>query len=107
MQNIDEEVLQTVADYQGIPVAHVKAENNLRVDLAFDSLDTWDLASMLEEIYGVTFQDSDVRGVVTVQDMICLIRTKLLAPKVENLVPEVPSFWSRFIAFLFSYEESR
>lgn len=79
MSNVEDQVRQLIADCQGIPVADVGLDQELKADLDLDSLDTWELVQELEDGYQIVLHDSEVRALVTVLDVVSLVQSKVLA----------------------------
>lgn len=60
----------------GVDPKHIKDSTNLREDLGADSLDEVELVCCLEEETDIVIQDSEIGGIVTVVDVINLLKRK-------------------------------
>ncbi len=78
-RTVEDQVRQLLADYQGIPVADVTSEKELKAHLDLSSLDTWEVVSALEENYGIVIADAEVKSLHTVLDIVSLVQSKVLA----------------------------
>ncbi len=62
---------------RGIDEAKIRPEANLQKDLGLDSLDAVEMASDLEERFGIEIPDTELENVQTVGDTIELIQPKV------------------------------
>lgn len=72
-----EEILQTlipiIEDSLNVKPAQIVPEANFRDDLSADSLDQVELMMLIEKKFEISFTDSELEKVATVQDAIDLI----------------------------------
>lgn len=76
------EILQAIQDHlgaRGLDVTKIKPEAELLRDLDLDSLDTVELTLGLETRFGIEIPDDDLADLVTINDAITLIGSKLAA----------------------------
>jgi acyl carrier protein len=73
MQSIEEQVLAIVEREFGIPPGRITADSRLHDH--GDSLDWFSLLSELEEAFGIEISDDQSRQLVTVEDLLGLIRS--------------------------------
>ena len=76
------EILEAIRDHlggRGLEVDKIQPNAELLRDLDLDSLDTVELTLGLEERFGIEIPDEELEGLVTVQNAVDLIETKLAA----------------------------
>ena len=54
----------------------VTPESDLRQDLEVDSFGTIMIVNALEDEFGITVEEADIKGLVTVSDIVQLLKTK-------------------------------
>jgi acyl carrier protein len=54
----------------------VTLESDLRQDLEVDSFGTIMIVNALEDEFGITVEEADIKGLVTVNDIVRLLKTK-------------------------------
>ncbi|KVM73920.1 hypothetical protein WJ60_06290 [Burkholderia ubonensis] len=64
---------QLIAELVGVPVAGVASDHRLIDDLAMDSLEVIELAMALEERWGVTIDESQLKQLRRVSDVALLL----------------------------------
>ena len=74
MNNVFENIVETIVDAKGIDAASVKPESSFK-DLNVDSLDIAEMAMTLEDEFGITIELEE--GVATVQDLVNLINERI------------------------------
>lgn len=82
MKERSTEILQAIQDHlgaRGLDVSKIKPEAELLRDLDLDSLDTVELTLGLENRFGIEIPDDDLADLVTIDDAITLISSKLTA----------------------------
>jgi acyl carrier protein len=78
----ENEVLAAIREHlgeRGLDVSKIEPGADLLGDLDLDSLDTVELSLGLEERFGIEIPDEDLEDLVTVQDAVRLIESKLPA----------------------------
>ncbi|MGH2757186.1 MAG: acyl carrier protein [Actinomycetota bacterium] len=78
----ESEILAAIKEHlggRGLEVDKIEPGAELLGDLDLDSLDTVELSLGLEERFGIEIPDEDLEGLVTVQDAVRLIESKLAA----------------------------
>jgi acyl carrier protein len=78
----ENEILAAIREHlggRGLDVAKIEPGAELLGDLDLDSLDTVELSLGLEERFGIEIPDEDLEDLVTVQDAVRLIESKLAA----------------------------
>ncbi len=76
------EVLGAIKEHlsnRGIDAERIQPRSELLGDLDLDSLDTVELSLALEERFGIEIPDEDLEDLVTVEDAVALIESKLAA----------------------------
>ncbi|AJC22354.1 acyl carrier protein [Pandoraea pulmonicola] len=68
-------VQQVIAELAGLPVESVTAELRLTDELALDSLELIELVMVLEERWGITLTRDRLMKLVTVGDVVALVKT--------------------------------
>ena len=74
MDNILEEVIDTIANVTEIDKNIIKEDSNLIKDLEIDSLDLVDLVVEFENKYNFQIPDQDVKEIQTVKDIVDYIK---------------------------------
>ncbi|OIO38119.1 MAG: hypothetical protein AUJ71_03850 [Candidatus Omnitrophica bacterium CG1_02_49_16] len=65
-----------------VDIASIKLDSNLMGDLGADSLDFVEVSMMIEERFGVKFQDDEMSRIKTVKDIIeCLVAREVVVKK--------------------------
>ena len=75
-------ILEAIREHlggRGLEVNKIEPNAELLRDLDLDSLDTVELTLGLEEKFGIEIPDEDLEGLITVQNAVDLIETKLAA----------------------------
>jgi acyl carrier protein len=67
------EVKRRIAEMFDVDADSIQEESRLREDLDLDSIDAIDLAVKIQELTGVRVQESELRDVRTVSDVVDLI----------------------------------
>lgn len=70
MKMIEDEIIEIISHYCGNDVSKISRECSLSDDLAFDSLDQIECVMEMEEKLNITFLDSDIDEMKTVQNVI-------------------------------------
>ena len=76
MDNVEERVIQCVAEQAYVNTAQIKPTSSLVNDLGLDSLDTVELAMAIEDEFRIEIPDEEAERCQTVQDIVTLVRTK-------------------------------
>ncbi len=71
-----EKVQQLIAEHLSIGVDKVKPESDFITDLEADSLDIVEMLMSLEDEFGIEFEDEEVTGIKTVQDVVNFIESR-------------------------------
>lgn len=74
--NIEEKVIEMIAEELGLSKEEVKLEATFIEDLGADSLDVVELVMKMEEEFGISIPDEDAEKIKTVQDAIDYIKSK-------------------------------
>ena len=74
MDNILEEVIDTIASVTEVDKNIIKEDSNLIKDLEIDSLDLVDLVVEFENKYNFQIPDQDVKEIQTVKDIVDYIK---------------------------------
>lgn len=77
MVNVSEWVKDTLCEYLGVEPYRVKPEAKLVDDLGADSLDMVELVMAVEDAFDTEVLDEEAEQVVTVQDAIRLVESKV------------------------------
>ena len=85
------EIRQMMTELFELPADRVRPEARLVEDLELDSLDAFDLAVKIEEITGVAFDETKIRELVTVEDVILAIETILRTQGMPALRSPAPA----------------
>ncbi len=70
---MDEKMKELLAEYIDADLSEITEETDFRADLGMDSLQLADLASRLENEYGITLSDRDAMNIRTAGDVMRLI----------------------------------
>lgn len=73
MINIESRVSEIIAEHLGVAIERVRPEIDI-ADLGADSLDRVELVMAMEDEFTVAIGDAQARGIVTVADVIALVR---------------------------------
>lgn len=71
-----DKVVEIIVENLGVDIEEVKPESSLIEDLGADSLDAVELSMALEDEFGITIEDEEFAGLVTVQDVVNYIDKK-------------------------------
>ncbi len=71
-----DKVVEIIVENLGVDIDEVKPESSLIEDLGADSLDAVELSMALEDEFGITIEDEEFAGLVTVQDVVNYIDKK-------------------------------
>lgn len=71
-----DKVVEIIVENLGVNVEEVKPESKLIEDLGADSLDAVELSMALEDEFGITIEDEEFAGLVTVEDVVNYIDKK-------------------------------
>jgi len=63
------EVINLISEVADIPKENITAKSRLTIDLGLESLDIVTLISTMEEKYGITIPDKDIKTIQTVEDI--------------------------------------
>ena len=66
-----------VADHLGVPIERVELRSAFIKDLGADDLDTVELVMLFEETFSIEIPDNDAERIVTVQDMVNYLVSKI------------------------------
>ena len=75
MDNVLEEVIDTIASVTEVDKNIIKEDSNLIKDLEIDSLDLVDLVVEFENKYNFQIPDQDVKEIQTVKDIVEYIKS--------------------------------
>ena len=65
-----EKVKEIILEVLNIPTDKITLETNLKDDLKVDSVDLLELIVEFEDVFGVEVSNDDVKGIVTVGDIV-------------------------------------
>ncbi|WP_425538756.1 acyl carrier protein [Microaceticoccus formicicus] len=71
-----DKVVEIIVENLGVNAEEVKPESKLIEDLGADSLDAVELSMALEDEFGITIEDEEFAGLVTVEDVVNYIDNK-------------------------------
>lgn len=80
MKTEEQEVFDAIRKHlegRGLAIEKIRPEADLLRDLDLDSLDTMELTLGMEERFGIEIPDTELEGLVTVQDAIALIERRM------------------------------
>ena len=80
LENIQERLKKILIEKTGVKKAVIEPTDRLVDDLALDSLDAVELAMGIEDEFGLTILDTDMKKLRTVADVLDLIRCRLAGP---------------------------
>lgn len=75
--NMIEEIKQVISEQLGVKLEEIKPTASFRDDLGSDSLDAVELIMALEEKFGIEIPDEDAEAMLTVNDAIAYIESKI------------------------------
>ena len=75
--SIEEKVKELVVEQLGVSADEVKPESSFVESLGADSLDLTELIMAMEEEFDIEIDDEDAQKIITVQDAINYIKTKV------------------------------
>lgn len=68
-----EKVKEIILEVLNIPTDKITLETNLKDDLKVDSVDLLELIVEFEDVFGVEVSNDDVKGIVTVGDIVAYL----------------------------------
>lgn len=71
---IFEKLSELIAEHMGIEKQDIEPESAFKDDFAADSLDLYELVMTIEEEYNITISEAQAAEVVTVEDMVKLLK---------------------------------
>lgn len=71
-----EKVKEIILEVLNIPTDKITLETNLKDDLKVDSVDLLELIVEFEDIFGVEVSNDDVKGIVTVGDIVAYLEAR-------------------------------
>ena len=74
--NAEEKIIRIIENILGDPSVSVTPESNLMDDLGLNSLDAVDAVVAIEEEFHIEIPDQLLRKMITVQDMIDIVRER-------------------------------
>jgi acyl carrier protein len=77
MSNIQERVINVIAEQLGVENSQVTPEKNVFSDLGADSLDAIELVMALEDEFNIELPDEDADKCQTVSDLIELVTPRI------------------------------
>ncbi|HHS48530.1 MAG TPA: acyl carrier protein [Desulfurella acetivorans] len=77
MSSIADQVKEIIKEQLGVEKEEIKPEAKFIEDLGADSLDTVELVMAMEEKFGIEIPDSDAEKILTVQDAINYIESRI------------------------------
>jgi acyl carrier protein len=76
-QKLFVKIKDTLAKEFKIPAERITCESRFREDFIFDSVDTIQANIVLEEIFGLVIPDEDIEKILTVQDLVEYLHSRL------------------------------
>ena len=76
-----EEIKQVVSEQLGVKLEEIKPTASFQADLGADSLDAVELIMALEEKFGIEIPDADAEAMLTVNDAIKYMESKINKPQ--------------------------
>ena len=70
------QVIDILSDQLGIEKAKIKDNSKIADDLGADSLDTVEIAQILEDKFSVKIPDDDIKNIKTVKDIVIYLESK-------------------------------
>ncbi len=83
LEHIQERLKKILIEKTGVKKEVIEPTDRLVDDLALDSLDAVELAMGIEDEFGLTILDADIKKLQTVADVLDLIRHRLSGPDAE------------------------
>ena len=77
-KSLAEQIIDKIADHNGIKPENVSRDSMLQEDLGMDSLDVIDMTYELEKRFNVSFEDEKVERFGTVGDVISFIEERVV-----------------------------
>lgn len=71
-----EKVKEIISEVLNIPTDKITLETNLKDDLKVDSVDLLELIVEFEDVFGVEVSNDDVKGIVTVGDIVAYLEAR-------------------------------
>ncbi len=71
-----EKVQKLIAEHLSLDLSKIKPESDFITDLEADSLDIVEMLMSLEDEFGIEFEDEEVSGIKTVQDVVNFIDSR-------------------------------
>ena len=71
-----EKVKEIILEVLNIPTEKITLETNLKDDLKVDSVDLLELIVEFEDVFGVEVSNDDVKGIVTVGDIVAYLEAR-------------------------------
>ncbi|MBR2983948.1 MAG: acyl carrier protein [Clostridia bacterium] len=71
-----EKVKEIILEVLNIPTDKITLETNLKDDLKVDSVDLLELIVEFEDVFGVEVSNDDVKGIVTVGDIVAYLEAR-------------------------------
>ena len=88
MQTVEERVETILIESMGVPKEKIFPKAILIEDFGMDSLDAVEIVMMVEEEFGIEVPDAVAERVITVEDMIQGIKSRLSPSSPERPCPE-------------------
>ena len=88
--NISDQIITALADYLKREKKTIALDNRLREDLGLDSIATIELLFKLEEVFDLQIPDEDLKGLLTVGQVVKYVQ-KRLAPPPSKKGPAKPA----------------
>jgi len=79
IKEIEEKVMEVLADRASMDVKQVTLQSRLVDDLGLDSLDAVEIVFQFEEDYGIDIPDDQIREFKTAQDIVTYLSLRLAA----------------------------
>jgi acyl carrier protein len=76
MNNLEREIIDTIAEESGIDRDNIKSDSDL-YSLGIDSLSALEILTVLEEKYNIIIQDNDLKNINSVTEIIRLVSSRL------------------------------
>ena len=73
---MSEKVKEIILEVLNIPTDKITLETNLKDDLKVDSVDLLELIVEFEDVFGVEVSNDDVKGIVTVGDIVAYLEAR-------------------------------
>ncbi len=71
-----DKVKEIILEVLNIPTDKITLETNLKDDLKVDSVDLLELIVEFEDVFGVEVSNDDVKGIVTVGDIVAYLEAR-------------------------------